>query len=1004
MGVFDGVAALLARSVFRKSLDGYCRLVTTEDEHSFVSDDGSLSSVFALDGFRSIPGGPEVTEAVERLRVGLSAYLGTPGHSLQFWFGHAPELSKAEIEAIVRDTSRTAADSGLDLADLMAERRTLLPEKLSGERCYLVLWSRPSLLTKQERKDDTAAIVSTRKAMKPAITAQALGIGFDSLLVRHTAVCDALVREFSSSGIVLEKLSTHEALSVMRGIQNPVFMEQGRTWKGVLPGDYVRARMPSHERELKRGDVSNLLWPMIARQVMTEHADVIDQQTVELGDYVFSGFDVTIGPEVIVEFNSLVRRILESEDRISWRCSMTLDSGGFQGQTFKEQYASLFTWTAPLANGRISRAFERLRQSDGAGDTVIRWRASFATWCHKDDRAKLRRTVSVLRRTVERWGNCQTDALVGDPLECVMSSGLGLSSASTAPTASASMAEALALAPIARPASPWPQGAVLMRTGDGKLWPYQPGSSQQMAWVDVIVGTPGSGKSVLMNTINLGVALSRQSGRSDTGEGLLPRISIIDIGPSSSGLISLIRDALPVHRRHEAVYHRLKMDDRFAVNPFDTQLGLRKPLAHERGFLINLVSLICTADGETSPMDGVSQMAAATIDAAYSRFADDRNAKKYVLAESFEIDAAIRASGIICDSETTWWEVTDALFAAGKLHEASLAQRFAVPTLADLILVSNDPTVTESFKEMRTKTSERLLTAFQRMVTAATKDFPILSKPTRFDLSNARVIAFDLADVSSTAGPQAKRQTAIMYMMARQAVTVDFWLDVDELRGLNTPEAYREHHIRRCENNRQMPKRLCFDEYHLTGGLGVRDQVVQDVRVGRKAGVQISLASQLLDDFDRSIQDLASTFFFCNVPTERAIEETCATYNLGSSVRAVMRELRGPIDGVGAPVLARMTLRSGTYVQPLINQPGPIELWALSTTAEDASLRSILYERLGSKAARQLLAKRFPSGSAKRAIERRLADLEDRGQSIDDNARGDALKTLANELISEMVQ
>ncbi len=1001
MGMFDGLAAFISRSVLHKSLDSYCRLVTTEDEFSFVADDGSLSSVFALDGFRSIPGKPEVSAAVEQLRVSLSAFLATTGQSLQIWFGHAPDLGASEIEAIVNSTARTAEDSGLDLADVLGERRTRLPSRLSGERCYLVLWTRPVLLTKQERKDDTAALQSSMKTMKPAAEGQPVGGGFESLAIRHSSVCDALVKEFSSAGIVLDRLTTHEALSVMKGIQNPDFLPEGRNWKGSLPGDYVRARLPSKVAELKRGDISNLVWPMIASQVMTEHAEVIDQQTVELGNYVFSGFDITLGPEIIVEFNSLIRRMLETEDRISWRCSMSFDSGGFQGQAFKEQYASLFTWTASLSNSRIRRAFEKLRLDDGAGDTVIRWRCSFAAWAPKDEVKALRRHVSILRRAVERWGNCRTDALVGDALECIMSSSLGLSSGSTAPAASASMSEAFALAPIARPASPWPEGAVLLRTRDGKLWPYQPGSSEQTSWVDLIVGTPGSGKSVLMNTINFGVALSRQTGRSETGEGLLPRISIIDIGPSSSGLISLIRDALPVHRRHEAVYHRLKMDDRYAVNPFDTQLGLRKPLAHERGFLVNLVSLLAQSDSDKSPMEGISEIAAASIDAAYEVYARER-AKKYQPTDSFEVAAAVKECRLEVDEETTWWEVTDALFEKGRIHEAALAQRFAVPVLSDLISVANEPTVSQPFSEMRTRTQETLITAFQRMLTSAQRDFPILAKATRFDLSNARVIAFDLADVTSTAGPQAQRQTAIMYMMARQAVTSDFWVDADELRGLNIPDSYRAFHIRRVENNRQMPKRLCFDEYHLTGGLGIRDQVVQDVRVGRKAGIQISLASQLLEDFDSSIQELATCFWFCNVSSETSRTRICDAYNLGPSVKETMRHLRGPVAGLGAPVLAKMELKTGSYVQELINEPGPIELWALSTTAVDTQLRALLYERLGSKTARQVLAKRFPSGSADKEIKRRLGEIEDRGQSVDDAARDDVVRRLAEDLIAGM--
>ncbi len=587
-------------------------------------------------------------------------------------------------------------------------------------------------------------------------------------------------------------------------------------------------------------------------------------------------------------------------------------------------------------------------------------------------------------------------------VQCVMSSALALNAQSTAPAAAASLADAFALAPIARPASPWQQGSVMFRTKDGKLWPYQPGSSKQLGWVDLIVGTPGSGKSVLMNSINLGVALSRQSGRSRSNEGLLPRISIIDIGPSSSGLISLIRDALPVQRRHEAVFHRLKMSEQYSVNPLDLQLCMRHPFEYERAYLVNLLCLICTPDGEEATYDGISALAGATIDEAYKFFSDSRSPKRYSKSDSFEVDAALEELGFEIDTATTWYEITDYLFSKGRYHEAALAQRYAVPTLADLVNVSNSEIVREPFRDMKAPTGEDVLKAFQRMLTAACRDYPILARPTRFDVSNARIIAFDLAGVTAKTGPHAKRQTAIMYMVSLQTLTTDFWMDADEIRARDLSDEVRAYHLQRIENNRQMGKRLCVDEYHLTGGLdSFRDQMINLGRVGRKAGVQITLASQLLEDFDTSIQKLANSFWFCNVPTEESIRQIASTYNLTPSIMDIMRGLRGPIEGEGAPLLAMLNLRSGTYVQHVFNQLGPIEIWALSTTAEDTSLRTMLYESLGSKAARRILARRFPSGSAKDTIERRLADMEDRGVAIDDKVRGNAIRQLADELIKE---
>jgi len=83
-----------------------------------------------------------------------------------------------------------------------------------------------------------------------------------------------------------------------------------------------------------------------------------------------------------------------------------------------------------------------------------------------------------------------------------------------------------------------------------------------------VYARPGSGKSVLSNAQNLALCMSGGITR-------LPRIAIIDIGPSSSGLISLLKEALPEKDRHLVAYHRLRMLPEYSINPFDTQLGSR---------------------------------------------------------------------------------------------------------------------------------------------------------------------------------------------------------------------------------------------------------------------------------------------------------------------------------------------------------------------------------------------------------------------------------------------
>src|SRR5262249_49519783 len=156
----------------------------------------------------------------------------------------------------------------------------------------------------------------------------------------------------------------------------------------------------------------------------------------------------------------------------------------------------------------------------------------------------------------------------GDPLECTMSSALGVACASTAPVAIAPLREVVKVLPWQRACSPFDEGSVLFRTADGRTWPYQMGTTLTTTWFDLIFAQPGSGKSVLMNALNLGTCLS-------AGVAKLPFIAILDIGPSSSGLISLLRDALPPERRFEAMHFKLRMTPEYSVNPFDTQLGCR---------------------------------------------------------------------------------------------------------------------------------------------------------------------------------------------------------------------------------------------------------------------------------------------------------------------------------------------------------------------------------------------------------------------------------------------
>jgi intracellular multiplication protein IcmB len=444
------------------------------------------------------------------------------------------------------------------------------------------------------------------------------------------------------------------------------------------------------------------------------------------------------------------------------------------------------------------------------------------------------------------------------------------------------------------------------------------------------------------------------------------------------------------------------MTQQYAVNPFDTQLGCRYPMLDERSYLVELLTLLSTAPGSDRPYDGMQQLAGLVVDEMF-RWRDDTAAnaepKPYLPRLDAEVDEAISKYNIHLPADPYWWDVVERLFDAGDSRSAILAQRYAVPTLSDAITASRRPQIRSLLEETSVGlTSETVINAFERMITSAIREFPVLSGITRFDVSTARVCSLDLMDVSPQGDESADRQTSIMYMLARHVLVRSWWVGMEMIEQV--PEKYKLFHEMRLQNIAETPKRLCYDEFHRTSkSRSVRAQVVRDVREGRKRGVQIALSSQLLDDFDADMVDLATGVWVLGAAiSDQAVDNIKERFGLTQTARNIIRyKLTGPRAG-GAPALFVLGTVEGKYEQHLLNTLGPIELWALSTSAEDVAIRSRLYSKLGAGRARQMLAANFPGGSARGEIKRRVMMLAEKGE-----VRSAAVSQVIEEIVKELI-
>lgn len=984
--ILDGVDSVLAwfSTEIKQTVESYCDLETGDDQYALAARDGSLVSVIRVYGVTKLIGNEEFDQIHGGLTQSLQATLKRPGHAIQVYFCYDRATVKPELEDILSPAKATAKRLKMDLDDLFRERVDYISKYCAHEELYFVIWTRPFSLTQEQlgrAMKDKLKFIRDKK-IPPFRNGQNIIATVPDLREAHASFVRSITSDLNGLNVYSELLKVHDACHAIRYAIDPDFTD--KSWRPILPGDKVPIREMGAS-----GGLSGVMYPPLARQIFPRDAVNMDLRTLRVGDRIYTPIFIDLFPQEIKSFIALFARTLATQ--VPWRISFLIESGGLATLRFKSMMASILSWTSSY-NSLVHDATKLLADVEtNTDDAVVKFQVSLATWAPENDLRLLRIRAAELAKAVEGWGTCEVSEVSGDVFAGYASSLLGFTANSVATPSVAPLSDTVFMLPFTRPASAWQYGAVLLRSPDGKPWPYQPGSVQQTTWIDLMYARPGSGKSVLSNSINLALALSGGIQR-------LPRIAIVDIGPSSSGLISLLKEALPPESKHYVAYHRLRMTSDYSINPFDTQLGCRYPTAQERGFLVNFVTLLATPLGAERPYDGISDMAGLVVDELYKYLADGNKPHLYTTGIELQVDDILTEIGFVFDEKTTWWEVTDALFLANFHHEALLAQRYAMPLLADAAAIVRTPVIEDLYGQVRAPTGEPLIQAFSRMISSAVREYPIIAGVTKFDIGDARVVSLDLDEVAKSGGDAAERQTAVMYMLARYVLARHYYLTEDMMSDF--PEAYREYHRKRISEIREDAKRIVYDEFHRTSkASAVRDQVILDMREGRKWNVQIALISQSLDDFDAVMVEFATSIFIMDAGPEQAIKRSTEIFGLSETARVALKtRVHGPREG-GATFLAQFATKAGINTQLLTSTLGPIELWAFSTTAEDARVRNALYQKIGPKEARRVLANIFPNGSVKSLVEGRLASLKEQQGIIEEASNLSIVDQLVDEIL-----
>ena len=755
----------------RKPLESFMAPIAIAGD-AVLCGDGSLVSLISMEGSRSITGAEELAEFVELAKRRLNASFLGKGHGLHAMLERAPDAAAVWIDAAAGRQRRHAEAIGLDLDDVIGERAERLSGLLAGETCSIACWTRPDVVHAAERQREKKAVKQRLKAWLPKPwESQCPFDVLDSLPARHEAFVVTVQGLLAEGRLIAERLDGHAAVRSMRLLVNGPGAA-GPNWMPAGPEDEVWARC-TEPPEL------GAFPPPLATQMLVAEPDA-GRSGLRIGDRLYGALDMVLGPRQERPFSELLARIAEAG--LPFRFSMRIEGGGLDGfgPVMAQTAASVFAITSEDSR-HVRDALAGLREIRGDEQAVVRLSVGLLTWVAADGgEAALARRVSRIRQIAEGWGEAEFSPLVGDMLEALAGSVPGFAFGSTAQAAIAPLPAALGLLPVFRPASSArPERAdYLFRSEDGKPLAYSLEESGDFG-CDLVHGIPGKGKSVLLGSLVSGVLPAGRTAPASAVGGNRYRAVVVraDLagargtagGPALRG--GMVQAADDAGAGDQSLRHHAWLPLSAAagegvpveLHGSSADTGRRAGRAGRRG----------RDDLANDRRDLRDARRRACGGGAASLYARAGRGSGPGSGTPGRASAGGRRSGGI---------VVDRLFEVGEVDAAGRAQRFAVPTLMDCLQAVREPAVQDLVGETRYRGGgESVTSAVVRILRSLAGEWPNAFSPTAFDTGHVRVAGIDLSSVAPQGSPEADRQTAAMYMLARHALTRHWWIGEEVL-------------------------------------------------------------------------------------------------------------------------------------------------------------------------------------------------------------------------------
>lgn len=961
-------------------IDDHFDINTAIDDFSFATSSGYLCTIVRVEGsYVEDDNYASYKKRCDIIADSVASGMNKGQHLMQVNYRRSQGLAEKIYRESIRTSMERAKALGLNAQALEDSQVETFSKKMVVEDVFIALWTKSSLLDATCLSTGTDAIKEAEERMgELAKSKQALVASFDGVKSAHADFVKSILKSAESVGVKLSTLKRSESINSMIRAVSPELTEDIEI---IFPDSEYFAQ---HKETLlpRKPTIEDSLWPSLSQQILPEDCIEMDPSAhvAMVGSTLFSTIEVSMPPRNLVLFNKLADDI---DDDTPVLLSYFIDSSVSFNFFWK---STLSRFPFPSTNDRINKSIKAAEKLKLIDEPTVEYKISATTWSSDYDELKAQKTRIV--NAIGKWGMARCREYKGSPMKALMSSIAGINKSSFGGSVYAPLKGVLPQLPLGRRLSVWKSSFLAFMAEGGKLFPFAPTSSPyQKYWNVAILADMGSGKSVLVQLIAWSHWLAANA------RGLTPLIGHVDIGFSSAETIRMLKALSDKDKKSQYLHHTLENNESNAYNIHGTELGYRRPDEDLLKMLVNFYLTLLTPAGKEAPHEDLEALVRQLLKDAYTFLDDNNKPKIYQTGIQLDVDEKLAEIGKPPEG-ATWWEIVDFLFDKELHLLAEKAQRHAVPTIKDVIEQINiSKTVKNSYSTVYYSEKELLTEYARRMLIQSIDALPILSKPTRLDVEGSNFRILDLNNVAKGSSASGKKQAGIFYLLARFIVAKGFFLHKEMLK--ECPPKYFEYHKLRVQRAKATPKLLIFDEFHRVSHLRViMEQILEDMREGRKWNLSIMMASQLLRDIPSSMTELLSSVLLLSssIGSQSEIVKRFSSFGINRHLLDFFTaKCVGPDGANGTPLLAFVKLKKRFIAQSFRFILSPYMYWVTSSDGVDSDFKDYVVDRIGAKKAIYVLSKAFPYGVRN--------ELQDAAEHVDESVRENPFEHLLKRVL-----